>query len=85
MLVAEHMQETFKKVVEDDVQADASHINVPTLLIYGEKDQEAPVWYGEQFHQLITDSTLEVLPGAGHFVHLDRPKEVIKSILEFLV
>jgi pimeloyl-ACP methyl ester carboxylesterase len=84
MLVAEHLQETFKKVVEDDVQTDASRINLPTLLIYGEKDQEAPVWYGEQFHQLITDSTLEVLPGVGHFVYLDRPKEVIKSILEFL-
>jgi pimeloyl-ACP methyl ester carboxylesterase len=84
MLVAEHLQATFKKIVEDDVQADAAKLSLPTLLIYGENDQQAPVWYGEQFHELIRGSTLAVLPGAGHFVQQDRPVEVIKSIKEFL-
>lgn len=84
MLVAEHLQATFKKVVSDDVQADAAKIDQPTLLIYGEADEQAPVWYGEKFHELISDSTLEILPGAGHFVHLDRPSEVVRAIEEFL-
>ncbi len=84
MLVAEHLQSTFKKVVEDDIQADAVKIDIPALLIYGEEDQETPTWYGEQFHQLIRQSTLEILPNAGHFVQLDRTAEVIKMISEFL-
>jgi pimeloyl-ACP methyl ester carboxylesterase len=84
MLVAEHLQETFKKIVTDDVQADAAKIVIPTLLIYGENDRATPVWYGEKFHELIDDSTLEILPAAGHFVHRDRPHEVIKAITEFL-
>lgn len=84
MLVAEHLQETFKKVVTDDVQADATKISVPTLLIYGENDTATPVVFGEKFHELIDDSTLEVLPGADHFVHLDRAAEVQHAVEEFL-
>lgn len=84
MLVAEHLQETFKKVVTDDVREDAAKLLQPALLIYGETDEQAPVWYGEAYHQLIRTSTLEVLPGAGHFVHLDRPDEVHKAVKEFI-
>ncbi|HSX35733.1 MAG TPA: alpha/beta hydrolase [Patescibacteria group bacterium] len=84
MLVAEHLQETFKKVVGDDVRVEAAKIAVPTLLIYGDQDQATPLWYGEAFHQAITGSTLRVLNGAGHFVHVDRLAEVVHSIEEFL-
>jgi pimeloyl-ACP methyl ester carboxylesterase len=84
MLVAEHMQETFKRVVTDDVRTDAAQLTMPVLLVYGEDDEATPVWYGEQFHELMVDSTLEILPGAGHFVHLDRPGDVEKAVKDFL-
>jgi pimeloyl-ACP methyl ester carboxylesterase len=84
MLVAEHMQETFRRVVTDDVQADAARLTLPVLLIYGEQDESTPIWYGEQFHQLMPDSRLQILPDAGHFVHTDRPDDVEKAIREFL-
>lgn len=84
MLIAEHMQETFKAVVTDDVRADAVLITVPTLLIYGEADTQTPLRYGELFHELIQRSTLEILPGAGHALQLDRPRDVYKAIEEFL-
>ncbi|HJQ08062.1 MAG TPA: alpha/beta hydrolase [Candidatus Saccharimonadales bacterium] len=83
MLVAEHLQETFKRVVTDDVRADAAALSLPTLLIYGEQDDATPVWYGEAFHELIGGSTLEILPGAGHFVHIDRAKDVERAVREF--
>ena len=84
MLVSEHLQETFKRVVTDDIRADASLITIPSLLIYGDQDTAAPVRYGELFHELMEGSTLEILPGSGHFVHVDRSREVVKSIEEFL-
>lgn len=83
MLVAEHLQETFKRVVADDVRTDAAQLLLPALLLYGEQDTATPVWFGEAYHELLHDSTLEILPGAGHFVHLDRPAEVAKAITEF--
>lgn len=84
MLVAEHLQETFKKVVTDDTRADAESLTVPTLLLYGEQDDATPVRYGELYHECIDNSTLEILPGAGHFVHIDRAKEVLQAIEEFI-
>jgi pimeloyl-ACP methyl ester carboxylesterase len=84
MLVAEHLQETFKRVVTDDVRTDAAQLVMPVLLVYGEQDDSTPVWYGQQYHELMPESTLEILPGAGHFVYRDRPEDVKKAIMEFL-
>jgi pimeloyl-ACP methyl ester carboxylesterase len=84
MLVAEHLQETFKQIVTDDVRADAAQLTLPVLLIYGEEDDSTPIWYGQQYHELMNESTLEILPGAGHFVHKDRPEAVQKALTEFL-
>ena len=84
MLVAEHMQATFKKIVSDDVREDVAKLSLPTLLLYGEADEQAPPWYGEAYHQLIPGSILEILPGVGHFVHLERPAEVTKAVQEFI-
>ena len=84
MLVAEHLQETFKRVVTDDVRADAARLMVPTLLIYGENDEQTPVRYGELFHEAIDGSTLEILPGADHFLHGGHREKVVKLIKDFL-
>lgn len=84
MLVAPHLQETFKKTVAQDVQSDAEKIMIPTLLIYGENDTATPPLFGEIFHQIIENSTLQIVGGAGHFVHQDRSPEVVASIKEFL-
>lgn len=84
MLVAEHMQGTFKKVVGDDVQLDAARLHLPVLLLYGEQDVATPVVYGEQFRELIDNATLEILPGVGHFVYLDAADRVVQAIEAFL-
>lgn len=84
LFVAEHMQETFKRVVTDDVQADARHIGVPSLIVYGSQDNATPPSYGELFKRAIPKSTLHILDGASHFVHHDKPREVRDLIQEFL-
>lgn len=84
LLVAEHMQETFKKVVTDDIQSDAAKLTLPTLLLYGEDDAATPVQYGRILHHLIAGSTLETVGGAGHFLHLDKPEVVTKLVRSFV-
>jgi pimeloyl-ACP methyl ester carboxylesterase len=84
MLVAEHMQETFKRVVTDDVQGDTAQVKIPSLLIYGYNDTATPVQHGELLQSGLRHSELHVVPEAGHFVHLDQPKEVTNLIQEFL-
>jgi len=84
LLVMPQLQETFKKTVRQDVQADASKISVPTLLIYAADDQTVPKGSGKRYQQLIADSRLEIIHDAGHFVHLDQPDKVTTLIEEFL-
>lgn len=84
LLVAENMQETFKRIVRDDVREDAAYISTPTLLVYGERDSETPISLGQQLHESIESSTFRALPGVGHFLHLDAEKESLELAKEFL-
>lgn len=84
MLVVERLQETFKRVVTDDIQTDAATLDIPTLLVYGEDDLATPVQYGRILHNLISHSTFEIVPEAGHFVHLDKPDPVLDTVRGFL-
>lgn len=84
MLVMPRLEDTFKKTVRQDVQADAVVVDVPTLLIYAADDDAIPLADGRQYHDLIKGSRLEVIKGAGHFLHTDQPEEVTGLIEEFL-
>lgn len=83
MTVVPHMEESFRRVVAEDVTAYAAKIQVPTVLIYGNKDEATPQEDGRLYESLISDSRLYVLD-AGHFVHHDQPKRVQNIIEEFL-
>lgn len=83
-LVVEGMEETFKRVVAHDVQAEAAKVTIPTLLIYGDKDQSTPVRYGQLFQQQIKDATLRIVPGAGHFIHTEETQQLAGIIDGFL-
>lgn len=84
MLVAQHMKETFKNIVTDDVQDDAGLITTPTMLVYGDKDTETPPRHGEKFHELIEHSELRILPGADHFLHVHNTQELVAVSKGFL-
>ena len=84
LLVAEHLQETFKKVVSQDIQAYAAGLQLPVLLIYGQNDTDTPPAYGRLLNQRIEGSDLKIITQAGHFVHHDQPAIVARAITEFL-
>jgi len=84
MYVNEDMQETFKNVVSHDIQQEAKLIKLPTLLVYGQNDTSTPLLYGQKLQACINNSKYVELEHAGHFVHHDKPDEVIGLIKEFL-
>jgi len=83
LMLLPHMEETFKRIVAQDVQSSASRVSVPTLLVYGSRDKATPVRYGHILNRLIRGSRLEVV-NAGHFVHQDDPADVNKLVKNFL-
>lgn len=84
LLVVEGMQETFKATVRQDVQADAAKLTLPTLLVFAENDLAVPLADGRRYKELIAGSKLEIIGGAGHFLHLEKPEKVLGLIRNFL-
>lgn len=83
-LILPEMEQTFRNVVDEDVQDLARSIKQPTLLIYGDQDESTPPSYGQKLANNIKNSRFETIKGAGHFPQLDAPQEVLTLINTFL-
>ncbi|MFH1564615.1 MAG: alpha/beta hydrolase [bacterium] len=77
-------EEIFRKVVNQDLREFAKNIKIPTLLIYGINDDETPIEYGKIFNELISDSRLEIIKNAGHYVFLEQEEEFLNKMDCFL-
>jgi pimeloyl-ACP methyl ester carboxylesterase len=77
------MREVLKKVIAEDLRPFAEKITVPTLLIWGENDQETPVAAGEDFHATIPSSTLEIMTDCGHYAFLENKNVFLDLITKF--
>jgi 3-oxoadipate enol-lactonase len=57
----------------------------PALVIAGDADQVTPVALHEAMHQALPQSSLVVLPGAGHLSNLERPSQFNTALAGFLL
>ncbi|OGH23935.1 MAG: hypothetical protein A3J69_01950 [Candidatus Levybacteria bacterium RIFCSPHIGHO2_02_FULL_42_12] len=78
------IRETFKKVIAEDLIDYLHNIRVPTLLVWGAKDNVIQLIYGKMMKERISASALVVVEGAGHKLPYANPKEFINAIMPFL-
>lgn len=78
------LQETFLKIINEDLSTYAATISLPTLLIWGAKDTATPLSDGQKLNHLIRQSQLEVFPDASHFVHQEQAQAVAQIIKAFV-
>jgi pimeloyl-ACP methyl ester carboxylesterase len=57
---------------------------LPTLIVWGERDPIIPVAHGRAAHAAIPGSRLEVFGGAGHFPHREAPARFVAVIEDFV-
>jgi pimeloyl-ACP methyl ester carboxylesterase len=57
---------------------------VPTMIVWGDRDQVIPVSHAYTAHDLIPGSRLEVIEGAGHFLPIERPELLDRLLRDFL-
>ena len=69
---------------EYEAKIRAMRLEVPTLVIWGERDPALLVGLTRGLEEWIPELRLEVLPGAGHWVPYERPEEVNRLIREFV-
>jgi pimeloyl-ACP methyl ester carboxylesterase len=58
--------------------------NLPTLLVWGERDPVIPAAHGRAAHAAMPGSRLEVFDASGHFPHLDDPVRFVTVMDDFL-
>ncbi|WP_037370828.1 alpha/beta fold hydrolase [Amycolatopsis orientalis] len=63
---------------------DLAKIVHPVLVLHGECDRVSPVEVSERLVDALPRGRLEVVPGAGHWIHVDQPDEFCKLVGEFL-
>jgi pimeloyl-ACP methyl ester carboxylesterase len=68
----------------EDVRDVLATIDVPTLLLYGERDVRAPLTVAETLHAAIPGSRLVVLPDVGHVCNVEAPDEFNAAVRDFL-
>jgi pimeloyl-ACP methyl ester carboxylesterase len=57
---------------------------VPTMVVWGERDNTIPLEHGRGAHELIPNSRFETLPRAAHFPHLEDPAGLAEVLADFL-
>ena len=79
---------TYRRALEAlvtfDRRANLPHIHVPTLLLAGEHDRNAPAPVMRKMAQAIAGSTFLELPGVGHLQNLEAPEAFDAAVLNFL-
>ena len=78
------MKKTFVNIVNERLEPYAEFIKVPTLLIWGNKDKETPVYMGKRLLRLIKGSEMVVFDGCGHFCYTERFSAFVSVVEAFL-
>lgn len=79
--------ETGKQIIPpniDELTAKYKDINVPTLIIWGQRDKVIDPIVGRLLDQAIPNSTLKVIEQCGHVPQEERPEATIPLVLDFL-
>lgn len=79
-----NLRETMKNVVNEDLVPLLSGINIPTLILWGDKDNTTPIWMGKIMHQKINNSKFVEIKNGDHGIPYRRAKEVASEINKFI-
>lgn len=72
------------EILSTDVSTRLNRIQIPTLIVWGERDWLVPLHIGEQFSQALPTANLMVVPNAGHNPMWDQAAIFNQIVVEFL-
>ncbi|TSC94070.1 MAG: alpha/beta hydrolase fold protein [Parcubacteria group bacterium Licking1014_1] len=78
------MKETYLNVIAEDISFHLPFIKIPTVIIWGDKDEDTPLEEGHFISKQIKNSKFTVIPGAGHDLNRKQPEILSQKILDNL-
>jgi len=82
---SEAMRGTFRAAIASNLTDRLPRIRASTLLVWGDQDDDTPLWMGKRMEELIPDAGLVVLEGAGHYSYADSPGQFRAVARQFLI
>jgi len=59
-------------------------VATPTLVVWGRDDRIVPLECGERYAKSLPHARLAMVEGAGHFVDMERPDELVQLVTRFV-
>lgn len=81
----EEMRKTFVRVISEDLRPLLPQVQAPTLLVWGENDQDTPLWMGKTMEREIPDAGLVLFENDDHFAYLHQWPRFVAVVRAFLV
>ena len=79
------LRASFVKIVNEDLTPYLKHIEVPTLLIWGDQDDATPLWMAKKMEKEIKDAGLVIFENDGHYAYwnqLSRFHAIVRVFLK---
>lgn len=61
-----------------------NRIKLPTLIIWGDKDDITPLWQGKYLAKVFPDAELNIMKDVGHIPYLENSKRFNDILLDFI-
>ena len=81
---SEIMRKILVNTVNEDLSSCAEKIECPTILIWGDNDQEAPIEEAQELEKIIKDAGLITYEGGSHYTYLEFINPVCNVIKTFI-
>jgi len=65
-------------------EARAHELQTPVLVVWGKYDRFINSKLGNEIAEKLPNAKLEVIDKAGHYVHMDKPQELVQLVTKFL-
>ncbi len=69
----------------DTVEKEIYRLNLPTLVITGDRDETIPLWHSQTYAEQISQAKLAIIPNADHALPQNHAADLSLLILDFLL
>jgi len=78
------MKDIYLRIIKEDLSDILPQVQVPTTIIWGEKDKIKRIKEAHSINEKIKNSKLEILPKVGHNPHSETPEGLSETIFQSL-
>ena len=78
------MQDVFQRVIRQDLSGVLRSVAIPTVVLWGSDDKITPLRDGKFIAREIPSAKLEIIPGSGHNIYVDKPEELKQAMKDIL-